>query len=218
MTDKIRCKAIIFDFDGTLADSMPFLAKIGVEVMMKYYGVSEDEASERYKSTTGLPYEQQIKLNFPNNEKNSEAIEVFEKMKIDRIFEQHLFPETKSTVKALNGKGFQIFVSSSTFQSTIVEYFKRLNLLDQFKEILGYRPGFEKGADHFNYVKNEHGISLGDVVFVGDSLKDYERSKGFCQFVAVSGMFTEADFRDAGHNGPFIENLSQLDRFVSLLE
>ena len=75
MIDKLRCKAVIFDFDGTLADSMPFLAEIGVEVMMRYYGITKDEAAERYKSTTGLPFEHQIKLNFPDQKVNNEAIE-----------------------------------------------------------------------------------------------------------------------------------------------
>ena len=64
MSDKISCTAVIFDFDGTLADSMPFLESIGVEMMMKYFGVSKEDATKRYRSTTGLPYEQQVKMNF----------------------------------------------------------------------------------------------------------------------------------------------------------
>ncbi|MHA2068091.1 MAG: HAD family hydrolase [Candidatus Thorarchaeota archaeon] len=211
MTDKLRCNAVIFDFDGTLADSMPFLSQIGVEVMMRFYDIPEDEASERYKSTTGLPYEHQIKINFPDHEMNDEAIRIFEEMKIDRIFEQRLFPESEYVLKNLQKRGFKLFVSSSTFQSTITEFFDRLNLLGYFKEILGYRPGFEKGAHHFNHVHEHHDISLAEVVFIGDSIKDFERSDGHTQFVALEGMFSKSNFREAGHTGHVIVNLSSLE-------
>jgi len=214
MTDKLRCRAVIFDFDGTLANSMPFLAKIGVEVMMRFYGISEEEAAERYKSTTGLPYEHQIKLNFPDHESNDEAIEVFEKMKIEQIFEQELFTESEETLRRLKRKGFMLFVSSSTFQTTITEYFNRLGMLGYFTEILGYRPGFEKGAHHFNHIHDCYEIPLQDVVFIGDSLKDFERSKNQTQFVALEGMFARRDFEEAGHSGYVIGNLVELDAIL----
>jgi phosphoglycolate phosphatase-like HAD superfamily hydrolase len=217
MTDKLRCRAVIFDFDGTLANSMPFLAEIGVEVMMKFYSVSKEDAAERYKSTTGLPYEHQIKLNFPDHKANEETIAIFEKMKIDRIFEQELFPESKDTLNSLKKKGFMLFVSSSTFQSTITEYFDRLNMLELFTDILGYRPGFEKGAHHFNHVRDRHDISLNEVAFIGDSLKDFERSKNHTQFVALEGMFSRNDFVEAGHEGHVITNLSDLEGILELI-
>jgi phosphoglycolate phosphatase len=217
MINKLRCRAVIFDFDGTLANSMPFLAQIGVEVMMRFYGVSEEDAAERYKSTTGLPYEHQIKLNFPDHDMNEKAIEVFEKMKIGRIFEQELFPESEDALNLLKRKGFNLFVSSSTFQSTITEYFNRLNMGEYFTEILGYRPGFEKGAHHFNHVRTHHGIPLHEVVFIGDSIRDYERSRGFTQFVALEGMFTRGDFAEAGHAGHVIPDLAELEPILELI-
>ncbi|MBN2228591.1 MAG: HAD family hydrolase [Candidatus Thorarchaeota archaeon] len=210
MTMKIKCRAVIFDFDGTLADSMPFLESIGVEVMMKYFKVSRQEATECYRSTTGLPYEHQIKMNFPNHSKNVEAIEEFEKMKIERIFEQQLFPDAIDTVKELNARGLDIFVSSSTFQPTIEEYFRRRGILELFRGILGYRPGFEKGADHFRHIEKEYNVPFKDMVFVGDSLKDYERSKGFCKFIALSRMFTLEDFEKLGYKGPVVFQLSEI--------
>jgi hypothetical protein len=100
---------------------MPFLEKIGVQVMMKYYPVSKEEATEKYRTTTGLPYEQQIKINFPNNENNEQAISEFEELKIKRIFEQKLFPDAKKVLHKLSRMHLDIFVSSSTFQSTIIK-------------------------------------------------------------------------------------------------
>lgn len=210
MMEKISCKAVIFDFDGTLADSMPFLESIGVEMMMTYFGVSKEDATTRYRSTTGLPYEQQVKMNFPDHPKNEDAIGAFEKLKIDRIFEQQLFEDTEDSVGKLNQMGIDVFVSSSTFQTTIEEYFRRLGILSLFKGILGYRPGFEKGADHFNHIHSEYNIQFDEMLFVGDSLKDYERSQGFCKFIGISGMFSVEDFNSKGHSGLVVEKLSEV--------
>ena len=210
MKAKIRCRAIVFDFDGTIADSMPFLEEIGVATMMKYFGVTKEEATNRYRSTTGLPYEHQIEINFPGNSANEQAIEEFEQLKIDRIFDQKLFDDSVEVVEDLNRKGIQVFVSSSTFQPTIEEYFRKRGITDLFKGIVGYRPGFEKGSDHFKHIRDKYGVEFDKMVFVGDSLKDQKRAEGFCNFIALEGMFTEQDFRNQGHQGPVISSLSEI--------
>ncbi|MFX1484177.1 MAG: HAD family hydrolase [Promethearchaeota archaeon] len=210
MEGRIPCRAVIFDFDGTLADSMPFLERIGVLIMMKYYDVSKEEATRRYRTTTGLPYEHQIKLNFPDDSRNRTAIEEFEKLKIERIYEQKLFPDSIETVQRVRDMGIEVFVSSSTFQPTIEEYFRRKGILELFEAIVGYRPGFEKGADHFNYIHSTYEVPFEQMVFVGDSLKDYERTRNFCKFVGVVGLFNDQDFHKAGHSGHIIERISQI--------
>jgi phosphoglycolate phosphatase-like HAD superfamily hydrolase len=214
MMEKIACKAIIFDFDGTLADSMPFLERIGVEMMMKYFEVSKEDATHRYRSTTGLPYEQQVKMNFPDHPECEAAIEEFEKLKKDRIFDQRLFEDTEETVRELNDMGMDVFVSSSTFQPTIEEYFRRLGILDLFRGILGYRPGFEKGADHFNYIHSEYNVQFDDMLFIGDSLKDFERAQGFCHFIGIVGMFSSDEFKSKGHAGYLTHRLSEIPNLI----
>jgi phosphoglycolate phosphatase len=210
----VHCRAVVFDFDGTLADSMPFLERIGVQIMKKYYGVTHEDATVRYRSTTGLPYEHQIKMNFPDDPRNDSAIEEFEQLKIERIYEQELFPDAELTVRGLVEKGFHVFVSSSTFQPTIEEYFRQRGILELFKEIVGYRPGFEKGADHFNHIKSKYNFDYEDIVFVGDSLKDYERSVNHCKFIGVLGLFDYKDFKDVGHDGEVIPRVSELLEFL----
>ena len=149
-------------------------------------------------------------MNFPNDSRNNDATEEFEHLKIERIFEQKLFPETEKTLQALGPKKIHIFVSSSTFQPTIIKYFEKRGMRHYFKEILGYRPGFEKGADHFNHISNEHSIALEDVVFIGDSLKDFERSQGFCRFIGITGIFSADDYSKKGHSGFVVDSIGEV--------
>jgi hypothetical protein len=46
------------------------------------------------------------------------------------------------------------------------------------------------------------------MVFVDDSLKDFKRSKGFCNSIAVSIMFLFKDFRNLGFEGLVLHELS----------
>ena len=89
--EKKQITYIMFDFDGTLVDSMTFLENNAVLLLMEYYNLSKEEATNRYRETTGLPFIQQMEIIAPKNKDlNSKTIEKFEKMKIDRIYEQEL--------------------------------------------------------------------------------------------------------------------------------
>ena len=64
----------MFDFDGTLIDSMPFLEKNAVTLLRKFYSFSKEEAHEKYRATTGLPFVQQIEIIAPQNKLNTSIV------------------------------------------------------------------------------------------------------------------------------------------------
>ena len=43
--------------------------------------------------------------------------------------------------------------------------------------VLGWRPGFEKGKDPFNFVNSKYKLSNSDIVFIGDSVTDARRAR-----------------------------------------
>lgn len=51
---------ICFDFDGTIADTMPWLERKAVALLMEHTGMSEEAATKGYRSTTGLPFDHQV--------------------------------------------------------------------------------------------------------------------------------------------------------------
>ena len=65
-------KMITLDFDGTTADTMPTLEKTAVRLIVENYSLLEDDARTKYRNTTGLPFEQQVGILFPDHEKNTD--------------------------------------------------------------------------------------------------------------------------------------------------
>ncbi|MFX1512268.1 MAG: HAD family hydrolase [Promethearchaeota archaeon] len=209
-------KLVVFDFDGTIADTMPVLEQNALELIPKYYNLSITEARTAYRSTTGLPFVQQIEILFPKQPCNEEVVTLFEEAKIKSIFKQPLFPDVKEILRYLKEKNYLVSISSSTIQPIIVEYFKRVNILDMIDTILGFRPGFEKGKHHFHYLMKKYKIQSKQLVFIGDSLKDKERAyMSDVPFIARIGpMFSESDFREVGHQGEIISALLDLKKII----
>jgi phosphoglycolate phosphatase len=209
-------KLIVFDFDGTVANTMPVLEEIAIDLIPKYYNLSVEEARESYRATTGLPFVQQIEILFPNQSSNEEIVALFEDEKIKKIFNQPLFPDTKEIMQYLKERNYYTAISSSTTQPIIVEYFNRVDMLDLVDSVLGFRPGFEKGKHHFDYLIEKYRLRANELVFIGDSLKDKERAHiNDIPFIARIGpMFSESDFRKAGHQGDIIKELSDLKNIL----
>ncbi len=207
MRAKQLFKAAIFDFDGTIADTMPILEQIAVELITTYYDSDLETARRGYIQTTGLPFFQQLEILFPNHSKNNEIATKFEETKYSRFFTQPLFSDTIETLTQLQQICF-VCISSSTTQPLIERYCleNKLNV----DCILGYRPNFEKGKAHFDYVVNNFNLEYSDLVFVGDSLKDGERAQiNNVSFIGKVGLFSQQEFQKQG-DIPTINSLEEL--------
>jgi len=212
----LMIKLIALDFDGTTADTMPTLEKYAVELMVQYYALETEEARTQYRSTTGLPFEQQMGILFPGNKNNETVIEQFEQKKIEGIFDLPLFADSIETITFFRENGIQVAISSSTTQPIIEKYCKLKGL--EVDGVLGYRPGFEKGKDHFDFLMKEFKLSNKEVVYVGDSLKDCERAQNSdILFIGRIGMFSEEQFDTLSKSKLYIHELVELKEIIAKL-
>ncbi|MGC9778736.1 MAG: HAD hydrolase-like protein [Candidatus Heimdallarchaeota archaeon] len=209
-------KMVTLDFDGTTADTMPTLEKIAVRLMTENYQLEESKARTMYRNTTGLPFEQQIGILFPDKEMNDKVITQFEKEKIESIFDLLLFIDAKEAISSLRRQGYLVAISSSTIQPTIEKYCLQ-NGLD-VDQILGYRKGFEKGKDHFDFLMKKFNLLAEEMVYVGDSLKDCERAQGSeILFIAKLGMFSVEQFNEISKSKIVIKDLLELIELIPKL-
>ena len=132
-------KLIIFDFDGTLADTHELIVKTNQEAMKAMnYPVRDEDA---IRKTIGLPLEAGIRTLFP--ELTDEVIpawcamyrKVFDVLKTQIV--PILFPEVKETLEWLHGKGYVLTVASSRHSSSLNAFLRDMGIAECFQYVLG---------------------------------------------------------------------------------
>jgi CDP-L-myo-inositol myo-inositolphosphotransferase len=183
-------RAVIFDFDGTLADTMPFLTDLAVRLMRAHYQLTPEEARTRYLETTGLDFASQLEEIFPNHPKNAEVEAVFETEKDERILDHPLFLDAIPTLAYLAKQDVKTFICSSTRQELIDRYGRKAQLANYVDDLRGFRNGRNK-AEQLRSILAETGIRPDQAIFVGDSLRDGDIAEsiglGFVRVVRGEG-------------------------------
>jgi beta-phosphoglucomutase-like phosphatase (HAD superfamily) len=64
----------MWDFDGTLVDTMPSHTKLASEVINKHFGLPKEKAKQEYLKTTGSPFDIQLKMIFPKSDGKKKKI------------------------------------------------------------------------------------------------------------------------------------------------
>ncbi len=203
-------KAYLFDFDGTLIDSMGGFADIAGRVIHDFHPeVSFEEARASYLKTSGVPFFQQLEIMFPGDPSNEDKARIFEETKIYGFFSKSFHDDVVYTINTLRSRGYIVGVCSNNFQHLIDQFVQREGLV--FDVVLGFREGFEKGKDHFNYVMNTFNLKSDEITFVGDSLKDAEKAiTNKMRFVGICGTFKAEDFHAIDKNLITITNIKEL--------
>lgn len=214
----MKIEAVVFDFDGTVVNSMPFLETIAVNLMTDNYGLSEEEARNNYRFTSGLPFLEQIGILFPGNSVNECVIDCFEKRKLEGLFIQPVFSDTKKILMYLKSKSYLTFISSSSLKESIEKYLSQSGILQYIDEVMGYRSDFQKGKNHFDHLMRRYNVDRKGIIFIGDSLKDFERARlSGIRFIGKLDLFSHEDFKKSINDSTeliTIKNLSELENML----
>jgi phosphoglycolate phosphatase len=200
---------VIFDFDGTVADTMPFLVDLARRLLTARYGMTAEEARKAYIDTTGLPFCRQIEIIFPGNRLNAETVEQFEAEKRSHLADFRLFPEVPAVIAAIRKRGIRVCLSSGNVESIILPLIEARGLAVDL--VMGWRPGFEKGPDHFRLAAETFGAPLDRILFVGDSLKDGEAAReAGIRFGARAGLVCKHDLERVLPGTPILTTLDEV--------
>lgn len=202
-------RVVVFDFDGTIVNSMDAFADIAAEVMPKYFPIDRDTARFKYLETSGIPFFEQLEVLFPGDPANKAAAEEFEMAKLDGYFDEPIFEDAAETVQHLRERGIKVVVSSNNFQHLVDRFVGETGI--EFDMVLGYKDGFAKGAPHFAHIERTLGVDKKEIAFVGDSLKDGEKADSYgVLFIGKEGVFAREDFQRRFPGARVIENLAEL--------
>ena len=192
----LRC--VVFDLDGTLIDTMQTFADVAAQVMHEHHDAESAVARRRYLETSGIPFEHQLQVMYPDDPRNADAVRAFEDRKVKATGNVPPSQDTAEALASLKLAGLKLAVSSNNFQANVDDFAKvcpvPLDLL------LGFGAELAKGAPHFDKVCAELELRAKDLLFVGDSLKDGELARA-CKvdFIGKVGTFPATAFDEAGY-------------------
>src|SRR5690349_24162511 len=75
-------RAVLFDLDGTLIDTMQTFADVAAGVMVEHHGMDRATARAAYLTTSGIPFFKQLEVIAPGDARNAAAAAEFEREKV----------------------------------------------------------------------------------------------------------------------------------------
>jgi len=170
----MKLKAIIMhDWDGTDVDTMPSHADLAARMIEKHFGMDFMVAREKYLATTGVPFDKQLEIIFPDKpvKKLQECAEEYHKRKITEVYgNPKTFPTLRPALELSEELIFKSVISSSTEASIIKPWAAKEDLSYYFFAILGRESGSK--SDHIEYIGNIYPDV--PIFFLSDSVGDMD--------------------------------------------
>jgi HAD superfamily hydrolase (TIGR01509 family) len=196
-------KAVIFDIDGTLVDSVDLHAQAWTEAL-HHFGHSVCFADVRSQIGKGGDQLMPVFLSAEEIESRGAEIEAYRaRLFHDTYLPQvRAFPAVRDLVQRIQRNGQRVALASSAKGSELLTY-KKIAAIDDLIEAETTSDDAEKSKPHpdiFEAVLGRLGLDAREAIVIGDSPHDaHAASKiGLRMIGVLSGGFSEADLRSAG--------------------
>lgn len=197
-------KAIIFDFDGTLAIlNIDFsLMRDRIFDLMKRYRVGEESIQEKYLLEI---IDETYQILWKKNPSDAEDFykkshQILHKIEMGAAEKGSLILGAKRTLESLRGKGLKIGIVTRNCEEAVRKVFPDIN---DFCDVFVSRNSVKKvkpHPDHLIYVMESLKISGRESVMVGDHIIDIEVGKrvGMKTIGVLTGRTKKEEFEKAG--------------------
>ncbi len=219
---------VLFDWDGTLINSLPTKVRNAGKLFEQEFGLSPEDVALAYRRVSGIPRKQLFASICADNglpplddEAYQQLSQRFTEMNLasltDPVAKNIVAPETFETLSALKAAGYPLYVSSSADPHEIRQGASALGLNGFFTEIMGSVPGFGKGKQHVAHVLQSQAARASQLVFVGDEPADITLGRlAGVRTVAKAGTYT-SEFLVQENPDNIIAALSELPGLLAKL-
>ncbi|MBP5682201.1 MAG: HAD-IA family hydrolase [Bacteroidales bacterium] len=196
---------IIFDFDGTLADTFALGSQLINEYADRLGYKQIDFAANKDKSAREL-----IKMSGVRFWQIPGLIRFFRKKSVERAGEVKAFDGIPDLVRRLHDEGFSLGIITTNSAQTINIFLEKYELTDFFTYIkpeislFGKRRALRRARRHLK----------SDIIYIGDELRDIEACRAVdIPIISVSWGFNSTEILEKNNTGMVAEDVEEVYNF-----
>jgi len=174
MNHKKKFKLVIFDFDGTIADSFDVCFN-GINEIFKTRGLKEitEEQKEKARELSANDILRYFKI--------STYQIAFIVRKLFRIIERDfhkvkIFPNTKKTLKYFKKQDLKIVILTSNIKKNVEPFLEKEGIKDLFDGFY-YKSGIFSKDRIINQLIEKYKVKKSQTVLIGDEIRDIKAAK-----------------------------------------
>lgn len=194
----------VFDFDGTIVDTMPAYFQVSSLIMEREYGLSAQDFEEYSRMFTGMPTDELFtnylrKMGKPVDRVPDNIQTFFELVNAQEF---PLIEGAREAIQEVSARGFELFISTGSETKKTRERLEKTGLLGYFSLVYGSSE-IDKGPRHIEDFARHAGVSLAEFAqssfFLGDGPGDMKLAK-VCRMraVGVAHTFAASYLKEAG--------------------
>ncbi len=206
----MKKKFLLFDFDGTIADTWPVAENI-IKKVGKEFGYDLKDEDVKVLRTMA-PLDIILHFKFPPWK--------IPKL-VDRVREElateakkiKLIPGIEKPLLDLKFKNYRMGILTSNLKETVDKFLLKNQLL--IFDLVVYEPGIFQKSKSFQKILKENNLNAKDVIYVGDEVRDidFARESGI-KIISVGWGFNKKEVLLKNKPDYFAENPSDLKKIL----
>lgn len=166
-------KTLIFDFDGTLADTLAFTINSALEINRKLKLLNDEKINiEKFRSMDSSEFFKEIEI---PKFKLFWFVYKYQRKLIKRIDETKTFEGLPEVLRQIHSSGLKMGIVTSNSKKNTLKFIKKNNL-ELFDFIYNSIDYFHKNKMIERAVK-QYGLNKNNTIYVGDEVRDIRAAR-----------------------------------------